>query len=151
MALLVRKVAELADVNTLLRGGVIAGNDLRAGAYGLDGKTLITSSPAAMVTFDTNPEGAQQPLTLKAIIDQINAVAGLVGYAKAYEGRLKLEHPSGTTKVTLGNGTANVLLGFKNGETGTIYAAPGGSAPALVSVDSMQSTSGGYLVVTNEA
>lgn len=151
MALLVRKIAELTELNTLLRGGLIAGNSLKGPTYDLDGKTLITTTPAATVTFDTDPEGAQQPLTLKQIIDQINAVVGLVGFASAYEGKLKLQNPTGASAVVIGNGTANSILGLKNGQAGVVYGAPGETAPALVSVEALQNVGGGYLLITDEA
>ena len=151
MALLVRKVAELAEVNALLRGGLIGGIDLRKSTYNLDGKTLIFTTPAVTVTFDTNPEGAQQPLSLKQILTQINATVGLVGWANAIEGRLKFEDPNAAAGIAMGNGTANAILGFKDKQEGTVYGAPGGSAPALVSVDALQNVGGGYLMVTNEA
>lgn len=152
MALLARKVGELAELNTLLRGGVLGGIDLhRAGVYGLDSLTLIVTAPSATVTFDTDPEGAQQPLSLKQILTQINAVGALTGYATAYEGRLRLEDPNGVVEVAVGNGTANTILGLKDAQAGVVYAAPGGAAPALVSVEALQQVGGGYLVVTDEA
>jgi hypothetical protein len=150
MALLVRKFADLTEVNTLLRGGLIGGASLKNGAFGLDGKTLITTTPSATVTFDTNPEGAQQSLTLKQIIDQINAVVGLVGFATAYEGRLRLVDPATATAVLVGNGTANAALGLRDGQAGVMYAAPGNTAPALVSVEVLQNVGSGYLVTTDE-
>ena len=151
MPLLVRKVGELQEVNTLLRGGLIGSKNLQKATYDLDGKTLVTTTPVATVTFDTNPEGAQQPLSLKQIIDQINAVSTLAGFAGAYEGCLKLEDPTGGTGIVIGNGTANGTLGFKSGQAGVVYSEPGSSAPALVDVSVLQNVGGGYLVVTNEA
>lgn len=148
MALLARIVADLDVLNNLLKGGLIGGNDLgKKAIFNLDGKTLKFTAPSVTVTFDTDPEGAQQGLTLKQIVAQINAASA--GLASAYQGRLRLQRSSGV--VTLSNGTANSILGFKDNQTGVVYAAPGGSAPALVSVDSMQNVGGGFLVVTNEA
>lgn len=147
MALKVRKISDFESLNAFLRGGLIGGNDLNKPVYGLDGLTLILTSPAATVTFDTDPEGAQQALSLSQIIDQIDAQAP--GYAKAYKGRLKLEDPAGATAVVIGNGTANTILGFKNGQAGVVYAAPTNAAPALVDIEPLESSS--FLVTTDDA
>jgi hypothetical protein len=153
MALLVRKVGDLIELNVLLRGGIFSGREIKAALYGLDGKTLVFTTPAATVTFDTNPEGSQQSLSLQDIVEQINATVGLTGYAKAFKSRIQLQKPTGNAAVVLsGTGTANALLGFGDSTvTGVVYAAPGGSAPALVSIESIQQTGAGYLVTTNEA
>lgn len=149
MALLARKIGDLEELNVYLRGGLVGAAELKAPVYGLDGLTLILTTPAATVTFDTDPEGAQQPLSLVEIVEQINAQAA--GYAGVYKGRLRLMDPAATTGVTVGNGTANTILGFVNTQAGVPYAAPGNTAPALVSVSPMQGSGAGYLVVTDEA
>ncbi len=146
MALKAQKVSDLEALNQLLQGAMMGGADLKAGVFGLDGRTLILTAPAVTVTFDTNPEGAQQPLTAKQIMDQVNAASA--GLASIYQGHLVLQDAAG---VTVGNGTANAKLGFKNGAAVVPYAAPGNTAPALVSVDPIQQSGGGYLVITDEA
>lgn len=153
MALLVRKIGELDEVNALLRGGIFCGRSLlESPTYGLDGKTLVFNSPGATVTFATTLPGPQQALTIKQIIDQINAVPTLAGYASAFEGRLFIIDPAAATAVELDNtGTANAILGFDPaGVAGEIYNAPGGAPPALVDITPMQQVSGGYLVTTDE-
>lgn len=154
MALLVRKISEITRVNALLRGGIFGSVDLRKGlVYGLHGKTLIFTAPAATVTFTTPNSSAQDGLTLSAILEQINDVAALDGWVKAYEGALLAVDPAGSTAVVLDkDGTANTIFGFqKNVDTaGVVYAAPGGAAPALVSVDPIQYADL-YVVTTEEA
>lgn len=153
MPLLVRKFAELQQINTLLRGGIRGGRVIDKGIYGLDGATLVFSAPAATVTFATTPSGEQQALSRKQILDQINAVVGLVGWAKFADGKLVIEDPAGAVAVVLANtSTALAAFGFdKDGATGVVYAAPGGAAPALVGVSLETLSSSTYVVVTEEA
>jgi hypothetical protein len=152
-ALKARKFIDLTEVNNFLRGGVIGGKDLKSGGvFGLGGKTLVFTSPSATVTFATAHNSSQEVLTLKDILAQINAVGALTGYAKSGEGHIFLEDPAGSTKVVLSNtGTANALLGFDpDGVSGIVFAAPGGTPPALISVDPLSLSGGGYVVTTVE-
>lgn len=154
MALRVRKVAELDEVNTFLRGGIVGGKDIRPGIYGLHGLTLIFTSPAATVTFATTPAGSQEKLTARQILDQINAVGALSGYARTDgSGKLTIESPTGATAVVLGAaGTANAFFGFNTdgATTGIVFAVPGGNAPALVALSMDAQGSGTYILLTDE-
>lgn len=152
MPLLIRKFAELQMINTLLRGGIRGGRLIDSGIYGLDGQTLVFTAPAITITFATTPSGEQQVLTRKEILDQINTGA-LDGWAKFADGLLTVVDPAGATAVDLANtSTALAAFGFDaDGATGVVYAAPGGAAPALVSVGLESLSSSTYLVATEEA
>lgn len=146
----VQKLSDLQIVNMTLQGGLLSGKDIGAGSvYGLDGKTLVFTSPVGTVTFATPNGSEQEPLTLKEIVAQINAVPALAGYAHIYKGKLMLK---GAAKVTMSNtSTAAADLGFDSGgSTGTLYAAPGGSAPALVSIQEAEHTPNTFLLTTDE-
>ena len=61
----IRRLRNLEAVENLLQGG-ISGGEFTSPLFNIDGKTLIFTSPAAVtVTFDTDPEGTQQDLTLQ--------------------------------------------------------------------------------------
>jgi len=146
----VKKINGLEELNTFLRGGILGGKKFEGSAlYGLHGLTLVFTSPAAStVTFATPGSSSQEALSLKDVVAQINAV--VAGIARMHDGRLLLQHSS--TKITItGASTALTALGFDaTGVTGTVYAAPGGAAPALVSASNNGPNMNAYLVVTNE-
>lgn len=154
MALRVRKVAELEEVNTFIRGGIIGGKDIRRGVFGLDGLTLIFTSPAATVTFATTPPSSQIALSAAEILAQINAVGALTDYGRLDSaGRLVIEDPNGATAVVLSDtGTANALLGFDASDdtTGVVYGTPGSGAPEIVSVSMDAQGSGTFILLTDE-
>lgn len=155
MALKVRKIAEIEELNTFLRGGIIGGRDIRRGILGLiDGKTLVFLAPAVTITFATTPSGEQVGLTVKEILTQLNTGA-LTGFAKIDSaGRVVIEDPAGATAVVLdvSVSTGEGLFGFGGAvdHAGTVYGTPGSGAPELVSVDSDGLGSGTYLVTTDE-
>lgn len=154
MGIRVRKFIDLVEVNLFLRGGIQAGTDLRGAVYGLYNKTLVFSSPsAATVTFTTTNSSTQDPLTIVDIISQINAQTSSNLAKVATDGTLVLETDNASSAVTIsGTGTANVALGFDaSGESGTVYAAPSGTAPYLISVNPLSLSGGGYIVVTEES
>jgi len=153
MALRVRKVAEQEELNTLLRGGITGGRKLLSGIFGLDGVTLVFSSPAATVTFATTPSSSQVALSAKEILDQINAVGALSGYAHTDQaGKLVIEDPAGATAVVLGNtGTANAALGFSDGgATGVVFGGPGSGAPEVIALSPDAQGSGTFILLTDE-
>ena len=153
MALLVRKIPDINHINSRLRGGIVAGKDIRKGVFELYNKTLEFTAPAGTVTFTTPNSTLQDSLTVKEILTQIDAVLG-AGWAKVdAEGHLIITDPTGAVAVILaGASTADGLLGFDgNGVSGTLYNPPGGSAPALVSLSTTPVDSNTYLLITDEA
>lgn len=128
MPLLVRKFAELSTVNNLLRGGIRGGRIIKQGVYGLDGETLVFTSPAVTVTFATTLPGEQQVLSRKEILDQINAVVGLVGWAKFVDNQLVIVDPAGAVAVVLSSGTALAAFGFASTPASGSLQAVAGSA-----------------------
>lgn len=154
MALRIRKIAELEEVNSFIRGGIIGGRDIRRGVYGLDGLTLIFTSPAATVTFATTPASPQIALSATEILTQINAVGALTGWARCDSaGKLVIEDPLGATAAVLADtGTANTLFGFNDDDptTGVVYGAPGAGAPEVVSLSMDAQGSGTYILLTDE-
>jgi len=153
MALYVRKIADIQNVNARLRGGISAGKDLRMGLYGLHGLTLVFTAPVATVTFTTPGASNQEALSLKQILTQINAVVGLVGWATIdHQRRLVIVDPTGAVGVVLdATSTAAASLGFdEDGQAGMVYAVPGGAAPALVNLSASPENSTTYLLITDE-
>lgn len=153
MTLFVRKTESLAHVNLLLRGGISGGLDLRkigAGIFGLDGKTLKFNSAAETVTFAAG--GSQQvPLTMNDILTQI-AAALTARQTRMIDGNLGFIDVDFSDAVILdADSTAAVLLGFDDGViTGKLYNAPGGAAPALVSISAGLASDATFLMVTDE-
>lgn len=152
MTLRVKKIAEIDELNTYLRGGIIGGVDVRRGFSGnINGTTLVFNAPAGTVTFATTPMGSQVGLKIKDIIDQINAVHA--GYAHSdSQGRLVIEDPNGVVGVVLdATSTAARLFGFSvTGQVGTVINPPGGASPSLVSLSHGSLAEGTYLLVTDE-
>lgn len=151
MALKVIKIAELAEVNAFLRAGIIGGIDLRRGGiYGLGAKTMVFTTPAVTVTFSTPNDHPQEKLTLKEIVDQINATALPAGTARALNGQLHLELPTPGPLVTSG-GTALALLGLPSGGFTTELINPaGGATPTLESIFTTPLSGATYVLVIDE-
>jgi hypothetical protein len=151
----IRRLRNLEAVENLLQGG-ISGGEFISPLFDMDGKTLIFTSPAAAtVTFDTDPEGAQQGLTIRQIIDQIIAgttaiqVKLIKGSGNSYG--LMLVHDVATPSIiTLGAGTANAQLGFVDSQTGKIFNPPDGVAPRWLELDSPSKIDGAYIIATEE-
>ncbi len=150
MALVVRKIGELEELNTYLRGGIIGGKNISRGIYGLNGLTLVFTTPVATVTLATTPANDQIALSAKDILAQINAV--IAGYAKIdSSGKLVIENPAGGNVVMTATSTADTKLGFgKDGASGALHSKPGGAAPSLVDVSLTSLGGGTYLLVTDE-
>jgi hypothetical protein len=152
MALRVKKIGEIEELSTHLRGGIIGGRDIRKGIAGnIDGKTLDISAPSGTVTFATTPSGDQVGLSAKDILTQINTVHAGLAHIDS-QGRLVLEVVAGTTAVALdATSTGATLFGFsENGETGKIFSRPGGTVPSLVSIGQDALGGGTYLLTTDE-
>jgi hypothetical protein len=160
MPLITRRFADLDTLNVFLRGGIIGGTDFRPTAttqnspvYGIAGKTLIFTTPAITVTFTTPGSGAQEGLTLKAILTQITAALGGNYIARAFQGRITIIDKTAAAIVALNKtGTANAMLGFDTAlvTTGKIYAAPGNAAPSLAVFAPENLPGVSYVVITDE-
>jgi len=151
MALHIKKVSGLEELEIFLRGGVVGSTPI-TGVYGLNGKTLITSKPnSKTLTFETPNESSQDMLTLAEIIRQINE--GLdenVVTAKALKGAIVLMEATPSTGVTVdADGTANALLGLDstNDTVGKVHTPLGGTKPNLVL---FQAEFNNYVVITDE-
>lgn len=156
-ALKVRKFGSHNEVEFFLRGGLRSGALPSSGPvvdetiYGLNGKTLVFTTPAATVTFSVTG-GDQAGLSLKDVIAQIQAALG-GSYVVGVQNRSLI-----VTAVTPGvivlskNGTANPILGFDTTTDTTTkkYAAPTDAAPRLISIDTFGPSESVLLVTTEE-
>lgn len=149
----VTKFASLERLNNFLQGAISA--DCGQGPiYGLGGKVLKLTTPAATCTFATTNNSSQEALTLLQIANQVNASAiAATVTCRVSNNLLVLVEKTPTTGLVLGSegsgSTANHLLGFSPaGAAGKVYADPAGSNPKLVNISSDDLTS--YLVTTSE-
>jgi hypothetical protein len=150
MALQIRMVEGIDEVNHMIRGGIVGGNPITAPLL-VHGLTLVFTAPSQTVTF--NSGNALTPLSYLEIRTQILAQTSNAVEVKQFNGRLAVVDADLSAAVVLANtGTANALFGFSTtlSTTGRIYAAPGGTAPALVSISASGNTSS-FILVTNEA
>jgi hypothetical protein len=130
------KFSSIPESNNWFRGGITSGAD-PAGSFALVGKTITFSAPAGSCTFTQPANTPQGLLNFSDVKTQLEAaIAGLKVDCGAK--KLFFYQSSGTAVVALAavNETGRVPLGLPNNEamTGTLAAAPGGAAPALVSV-----------------
>lgn len=143
MALRAQKVNNLFTLNLLLRGGTLTGTAMST-FYGLGGRTLTINSQTC--TFS-----AAATHSLSTVLAEINAsaigtTAGIV--TTAHEGSFAFVESTPTSGISIdAGGTANSILSLVALQT-EVYATPGGTAPALVSVECVYDNS--YLVVTDE-
>jgi hypothetical protein len=153
----VHRMSSATELNVFLQGGIL-GSTLPTEANqlidGLIGKTLVFSKPSVKtVTFAAmpDPDDERQLYLLEALAQIRTAFAGAVN-AVSYQGRLLIvEAVPAQTVVLGGTGTANAMLGLHaSGLTGRLYAAPGGAAPALISVRPSLTISGELTVFTEE-
>jgi len=151
-ALYTRKFGKLEDMQLFLQGGIRGGKkvvQLDGKVFGLHGKTLVFNTPTGTVTF---ADATNAGLTYKQIVDEIAAdVTTVVGRFDG-DGRLTILDADLSGPIDLDvTGTANKALGFStvNDTVGTLYAAPDGSAPRLVTMGG-NSQGDGYHVVTEE-
>ena len=152
MALNFRKFSSMDDAAVFLKGHIIGGVDLtkNGSSLYLHGLTLVFNTPADSVTFTASPAAAQVPLTVQDVITQIEAQAAGVS-ARLNKGRLELYMTTPGAINLDKDGTANAKLGFSRATdtSNAPYNAPGGSAPALVSIIH-DSGSNSYMVVTDD-
>lgn len=160
MALRTREFNTLKEAELFFQGAIRGGKKLVDGSgrvFNLHDKTLIFTAPAAVtVTFDEDTgdaksNGLGEGLTLKQIRNQIvDGVAALSPFFLDQILNLVETTPTNGVAITAA-GTANKLLGFSGASAtvGTIINAPGGGAPALVSLQP-KSNFDGYYAVINE-
>jgi hypothetical protein len=109
------------EAEVFLQGGLIAGKELpisggsalqKDGVWGLNGKTIILSSPAAeTVTFVASPAIDQAPVTMQEIRTQIEVqTTGVV--VRWFGRRLVLIEASPSSGVVIDGGTALGDLGL---------------------------------------
>ena len=152
MALRLRSFQNLPEIDLFIRGGIRGGRALVKAIYNLHGKTLIFTTPSVTVTF-SDPTG--EGLGPATVVAQIKAAAASLS-PTLLDNCLSVEEVSPSAGVVLSKtGTANTLLGFSYdtsgvAATGVVLAAPGGTAPALVSIG-RKATGDGYVVVVDEA
>jgi hypothetical protein len=153
MALAFRKFSRLEHATSFLQGHLVGSVSLlrNGNSLYLHGKTLIFTTPSATVTFDATPDGTQIPLTLAQVKSQIEAGASGVT-CHFSEGRLDLFMATPGSIALDKDGTANAQLGFSTtaDSSAAVYAAPGGSAPALVQIVP-DTGSNSFVVVTDDA
>ncbi len=137
-ALKTRIVQNVQLLDLMLRGGLTAGSQIKSPIYGLHGKKLVFTAPAATVTF-ADASGAG--LTHAQVVTQIKAAIATMA-PRFVDGQLMLEMvtPSAITLNTQeSQSTAARVFGFATTTgastlSGTLYAPPDGTAPRLVSV-----------------
>jgi hypothetical protein len=154
MALVTRKFGTLADLNAFY-GGRIRGSvplTRTPGSLFLHGLTLITSTPAASVTFAATPAAAQVPLTLQEVKEQIEDQSAAALTVNFVAGHLELRATTPGALVIDKDGTANPLLGIDTSadSSAAVVSEPGGSAPTFVALGS-DSGSNSYLLTTDDA
>jgi len=144
----------LRRVGFVLNGGIAGGKRvINSGGkvLGLNGKTLIFTTPAGTVTFsDTGGTG----LSMADIIAEIVGTGGLSGLKPGFsDGYLNVIETTPTNGVVLaGTGTANAAFGFgKSTVTGLVYDPPGGSAPRMVGGIQVRAQLDGYYVLVEPA
>lgn len=130
------KFSSILESNNWFRGGIAGGAD-PAGTFHLVGQTVTFSAPAGSCTFTQPTSTVQGLLSFTDVKSQLEAA--IAGLKVDCAGRkLFFYQSSGAAAVALAavNEGGRVPLGLPNNEAviGTLAAAPGGSAPALVSV-----------------
>jgi len=155
----------LREMEHILNGGIRGGKQVVDGyglVHGLHGKTLIFTNPTTLLALGTttfsDPTGAG--LTYKQVNEQIQdtgnpgpfPLAGIL--SKFIDRSLWIIQSTPTDGIVLeGTGTANPLFGFSDATiTGTVYAAPDGSAPKLISDNAHgKPTADGYYILVETA
>ena len=157
MALIVKQVSSVLEINLLLRGGIRGGAilknaNLMFGFYGLVGETVTFQSPAMDITFvpGADPNGFLSFLEIKK---QIEAGCPDVEVS-LFDGRLMLKGKDAPLAISIGSEVAQparAILGFDGAaggySSGAVYGAPSAeSAPRLVSIIP-SSAQDNYLVI----
>lgn len=149
-----RKFGSMEDAELFLRGSVASGPIEEAGpsnttVYGLNGLTLVFTTPSHTVTFSDTSMGG---LSLSAIVAQITAVLGVSANVKIVSRRIIITEASPTTGVVLSNtSTALAKLGFDPaGVSGKVYAPPDGTAPRWLDISTFGPSESLIMVATEE-
>jgi hypothetical protein len=153
--LILRPFSNYAEATFFLRGGVSTTTIADAApvvsptlVYGLDGKTLVFTTPSATVTF-SDPTGAG--LSISEIADQIQTELTSTYAVTIMNRAIHIVKVAPAAIVLGGAGTANTMLGFPAAGVASVkYAAPDGVAPRLVWLTTTGSPSGTIVVTTEE-
>jgi hypothetical protein len=150
-----RKFGTLEELEIFMQAGIVGGLDLfkkSAGpggqeVWGLDGKTIVFTTPSATVTLDTDPEGSY--LSIQDIISQIDTQTSNAVKPRLFRGRLVLIEGTPTNGlVVTGASTALDLLGFdKGGFTTKLLNSDGSTTPYIIS---LQQTHDNYFFLVTE-
>ena len=153
-----RSFVSIAELNIFLRGGVIAGlkpaQPVSGGdhstVFGLDGLTLVFSSPSDTTVTFLDPSGGG--LSRSEILSQIDSEFGGSVASAFFEGRLLLLEATPLLGVGVGpTGTANDLFGFSTvaQTVGTVINPNGPILPYFVSFAAVP-FSGTFLLTLEE-
>lgn len=144
--LFTEKFRSTAELNYFFKGGLTVGLNPKSPPQGLVGKTITFSAPAASCTFTQPAASPDGQLTWQDIKSQLETqVAGLK--VDALDEKSVFYQSSGSAVALAAvNEPARTLLGFATNKAmaGKVLNAPGGSAPALASID----PDGGSIYVT---
>lgn len=149
MALKIFEFDTAKEMEFFFQGGVRGGRQVtnQSGrVFGLHGKTLILTSPAATVTF-SDATGAG--LSFDAIADQIRTAAPTVSTFWR-DGTMHLQLTTPTAAVTVDkDGTANAVFGFSSAKdhAGLYVNGPAGVVPHIVETGTKPRFDGYYAVV----
>lgn len=149
MSLKVYEFDTTKEMEFFLQGGVRGGKvvvNQWGRLYGLHGKTLIFTTPAATITF-SDPTGAG--LTYEAISDQIRATATtLFVFWRDKIMHIQMATPTAAVVVDK-DGTANSTFGFSGAKdhAGQYFTGPSGSVPRLIETGVKPRRDGFYVIV----
>ncbi len=151
-----RKFGTLQELEIFVQGGLVGGFDLFKKSvgpggqefWGLDGKTIVFTTPSATVVFDTNPENTY--LSVQDIISQIDTQTSNAVKPRLFKGRLVLIEGTPTSGlVATGASTALALLGFDKGGFSTdVLNSDGTTSPFIIELQ--QTHDNFFFLVTEE-
>lgn len=139
-ALKLRKFSNIEEAQFFLDGGIIGGGKTVGGVYGLVGKDIEFSSPAASVTFVQGVDKQNNTLTFAEIKTQIEtAITGSRVRSFGPDGAIGIieSTPSSGIALATTDQVAKALLGFPQAVAvvGKVYKTPAtNTPPCLVTV-----------------
>jgi len=132
----------------VIGGAIVVGPDGKI--LGLDGKTLIFTTPAGTVTFSDKSGQGHTPAEVIAEIKAVHATL----QPKFIKRQLWIIETTPTSGIVItGAGTANPIFGFGNVTvTGIVYNPPDGAAPRVISDNAHgKATADGYYIIVEPA